>query len=65
MDAVVNGVLFKNWDEIISDPAKVLWTVTDKQSVYQIFFTVVIYQLKMRQEEISLAAAETHIKKNV
>ena len=38
VDAVVNRVLLKNCDEIFSDPTKVLWTIADKQSVYEIRF---------------------------
>ena len=44
VNAVVNRVFLKKWEEILSDPIKVLWTVADKQSVYEIVIKVVSYK---------------------
>ncbi len=44
VNAVGDWVFLKNWDEILSDPAKVFWAVANKQSVYKFCFLEALCQ---------------------
>ena len=53
MDGVRDGMFLKEGNQIISDPGKILWAVTDKKLVAHYFFLVTIcMDENQRQEKI-------------